>query len=98
MIFNMFNMTIIFPNFKLIKLVQCMACELFMKNTCSVFFNWTNKCSVHMYLSNKGFLANGDGYTHRYDEITEDVKNIKRIVNDTLLNVHSTKLQSIWSL
>ena len=51
-IFNMFNMTIIYPNFKLIKLVQCMACELFIKNTCFVFFNWTNKCSVHMELSN----------------------------------------------
>ena len=48
-----FNMiSIFYPNFKLIKLVQCMACELFIKNTCFVFFNYRNKCLVHMELSN----------------------------------------------
>ena len=25
----------------------------------------------------QGFLASGDGYTHRYDEITREVKNMK---------------------
>ena len=38
---------IFYLNFKLIK---CRACELFV-NTCLVFFNYRNKCSVHMELS-----------------------------------------------
>ena len=33
----------------------------------------------------QGFLACGDGYTHRYDEITRKVKNMKRVIDDTLL-------------
>ena len=33
----------------------------------------------------QGFLASGDGYTHRYDEITKNVDNIKRVIDDTLL-------------
>ena len=26
-----------------------------------------------------------DGYTHRYDKITREVKNMKRVIDDTLL-------------
>ena len=37
----------------------------------------------------QGFLASREGYTHRYDEITENVKNIKRVVDDTLLYARS---------
>ena len=33
----------------------------------------------------QGFLASGDGYTHRYDEITREIKNMKRAIDDTLL-------------
>ena len=33
----------------------------------------------------QGFLASGDGYTHRYDEITREIKNMKRVIDDTLL-------------
>ena len=30
-------------------------------------------------------MASGDGYTHRYDEVTKELKNIKRVIDDTLL-------------
>ena len=33
----------------------------------------------------QGFLESGDGYTRRYDEITKNMDNIKRVVDDTLL-------------
>ena len=33
----------------------------------------------------QGFRASGDGYTARYDEVTKDVTNCKRCVDDTLL-------------
>ena len=39
----------------------------------------------------QGFLASGDGYTHRYDEITKNVDNIKRVVDDTLLYAKNLK-------
>ena len=37
----------------------------------------------------QGFRASGDGYTARYDEITKDVTNCKRCVDDTLLYENS---------
>ena len=37
----------------------------------------------------QGFLASGDGYTHRYNEIKENVNNIKRVVDNTLLHAGS---------
>ena len=33
----------------------------------------------------QGYLASGDAYTHRYDKITMGVKDIKRVIDDTLL-------------
>ena len=33
----------------------------------------------------QGFRASGDGYTARYDEVTKDVTNCKRCVDDSLL-------------
>ena len=33
----------------------------------------------------QGYLASGDAYTHRYDMITMDFPNIKRVIDDTLL-------------
>ena len=34
----------------------------------------------------QGYAASGDAYTHRYDKITMGVKNIKRVIDDTLLH------------
>ena len=40
----------------------------------------------YMYLRMpQGYLASGDAYTRRYDEITKDVKRKVKIVDDTLL-------------
>ena len=33
----------------------------------------------------QGYQASGDAYTHRYDKITMGVKNVKRVIDDTLL-------------
>ena len=33
----------------------------------------------------QGYLASGDAYTHRYDKITMGFKDIKRVIDDTLL-------------
>ena len=33
----------------------------------------------------QGYQTSGDAYTHRYDKITMGVKNIKRVIDDTLL-------------
>ena len=33
----------------------------------------------------QGYLASGDAYTHRYDKITMEFKDIKRVIDDTLL-------------
>ena len=33
----------------------------------------------------QGYMASGDAYTHRYDLITRDVRNMKRVIDDTLL-------------
>ena len=33
----------------------------------------------------QGYLASGDAYTHRFDKITEGVKNVKRNTDDSLL-------------
>ena len=33
----------------------------------------------------QGFLASGDGYSHRYDMITMGFKNIKKDIDDTLI-------------
>jgi hypothetical protein len=30
-------------------------------------------------------LASGDAFTHRYDKITMDVRNCRRVIDDTLL-------------
>ena len=34
----------------------------------------------------QGYAASGDAYTHRYDKITMGFKNIKRVIDDTLLH------------
>ena len=40
----------------------------------------------YKYLTSpQGFLAAGDGYTHRYDKIVKDVKDFKKCVDDTCL-------------
>jgi hypothetical protein len=33
----------------------------------------------------QGYKASGDAYTHRYDKITMGVKNVKRVIDNTLL-------------
>ena len=33
----------------------------------------------------QGYLASGDGYTHRYNRITVGFRNIKTVIDDTLL-------------
>ena len=33
----------------------------------------------------QGYLASGDAYTHRFSEITSDIKNKRTIVDDTVL-------------
>ena len=40
----------------------------------------------------QGYLASGDAYTHRYDKITMGFKDIKRVIDDTLL--HSKDIES----
>ena len=39
-----------------------------------------------------GNLAIGDGYTHRYDKITMGFKNIKRVIDVTLLRAKDLTL------
>ena len=40
----------------------------------------------YMYLRMpQGYLASGDAYTRRYDDITKDVPNKVKIIEDTLL-------------
>ena len=40
----------------------------------------------------QGYLASGDGYTHRYDKITMGFKNIKRVIDVTLLRAKDLTL------
>ena len=40
----------------------------------------------------QGYLASGDAYTHRYDKITMGFRDIKRVIDDTLL--HSKDIES----
>ena len=51
----------------------------------------------YMYLRMpQGYLASGDAYTRRYDEITKDVKRKVKIVDDTLL-YDSTIEEAFWA-
>ena len=42
-----------------------------------------------------GWIASGDGYTHRFDKITESVKNTRRVIDDVLL-YHDDKSKAFW--
>ena len=42
----------------------------------------------------QGYLASGDAYTHRYDKITMGVKDVKRVIDDTLL--YATDLEGAF--
>ena len=33
----------------------------------------------------QGYQSSGDAYTHRYDKITMGIKDVKRVIDDTLL-------------
>ena len=39
----------------------------------------------------QGYIASGDAYTRRYDDITADVKNMVKCIDDTLLWAENTK-------
>ena len=43
----------------------------------------------------QGYAASGDAYTHRYDKITMGFKNIKRVIDDTLL--HARDLEEAFT-
>ena len=42
----------------------------------------------------QGYQASGDAYTHRYDKITMGVKDVKRVIDDTLL--YATDLEGAF--
>lgn len=43
----------------------------------------------------QGYLASGDGYTHRFDLVTQGVKNVHRNIDDSLL--HQNSIQEIFT-